>query len=157
MSEKCKAEYLERLEISKKTFSNLSNPWNDWFQSTNAIIEDSGDNVNRCGQCGWEIISEICDRCNTYYPEYTAGDGDNVIDSSEGEDIIDVRFSGTDGENDFSESGSDANGFVVNDNYIEYESGDGSLSDREVLASGRHEQKIIRGNVIEETDDETSE
>ena len=150
MAEKSKAEYIERLAINKKSFSELSDPWKDWYQSRNAIIEDHGDDVNRCGQCGWEILSEICERCNSYYPNYRARNGDSLMESSEG-DGIDIQFSGNDSngdEHDRSEYDSDTGRFVVDDDIVEYESNNDNLSDESI------EKKRLRGNVIEESSDD---
>ena len=167
MSEKTRSDYRDKVEMEKGEFERIQgNPWKDWFQA-GALIQDEEDRVERCGTCGWELTEELCSRCNSYYPEYSARLGDDLEVTSAEEEGIDIRFSGDeddDNEDDRS-SGIESNqdGFVVEDNVIEYDSAADPLSDRESLDDvamermGSSSRQAKRPRVISESDDDADE
>ncbi|KAK9765005.1 E3 ubiquitin ligase [Basidiobolus ranarum] len=55
--------------------------WDGLFTSVPAptLIQDTDDAVNRCAQCGWEIVEGICINCAQHY----SGDEAGVIDSQD--------------------------------------------------------------------------
>ncbi|ORX93888.1 hypothetical protein K493DRAFT_338067 [Basidiobolus meristosporus CBS 931.73] len=61
--------------------SNTTDIWDGLFSSAPAptLIQDADDAVNRCAQCGWEIVEGICVNCAQHY----SGDETGIIDSQD--------------------------------------------------------------------------
>lgn len=165
MSEKTRSDYRDKLEMEKGEFDRIQgNPWKDWFQA-GALIQDEEDRVERCGTCGWELTEEVCSRCNSYYPEYSARLGDDLVATSADEEGEDIRFSGDEDDDNEESISSESNqdGFVVEDNVIEYDSAADPLSDRESLDDvaieriGSSSRQAKRARVISESDDDADD
>lgn len=151
MSEKTKKDYQEKAETEKKAFGRIQgNPWENWFQA-GALIEDEADRVDRCGTCGWELTEEVCIRCNSYYPEFNVGQGEDLGATSTDETGENIRFSGDEDETTRSELSQD-DGFIVDDHVIEYDSAEDPLSDHDDLEMESSRQ-AKRTRVICESDD----
>lgn len=166
--------FSEKVSTERESFNKVHDPWKTWIKAETHMIDDVGDAVGRylqnlsiftntysCIQCGWEIIDFHCSHCGSYYPEHEDR-GENVdysgSDNDQGEDI---RFSGSDnGESQFDsdEERLHQEGFIVDDDQVEYESGSDGLSDAEHMNQEETEdelppkEKVRKSAVIEESD-----
>lgn len=151
-SEQKKIEYTDRLEMERSAFNEINNPWKGWYAPSANLIEDAEDNVERCGQCGWELEDELCSRCNTYYPDYRSR-GDALDESSE-TGGVDIRFSDDESHQEAESGSSDVDGFIVEDNHIEYDSAPDTFSDSIDNNSNDSQRGIKRQRVIYSSDEE---
>ncbi|KAJ3273059.1 hypothetical protein HDV01_004836 [Terramyces sp. JEL0728] len=154
LKEPRKTEVLDRVKEEKEEFVKKKDPWHSWKRPVQYII-DNDDGVTRCGTCGWEIEDGVCENCNARYPDL------QVVDYLEEEDYPD---------NDDHEDSMDTEDehFVVDDDYIEYES-DASRGGRnrrnnaidqddyEDFESEPEQIRPIRSNVIDLSDESASD
>jgi hypothetical protein len=126
MEEPKKIEHEKRLLNSKQGYKAIGDLWSNWKTVEREVIRDFDDNVERCIRCGWEIFDGACVHCLTIY---------NHSRGNETEE----DFDGASEEEEFHSSD---DGFIVNDDEVEFES-DGDL----FHSSGRREARLeLRGS-----------
>lgn len=68
MKDTHKASIVERISNERAEYKELgTDVWQNWAKLDSNLINDETDDVQRCGECGWEIVGSGCSNCGTQF------------------------------------------------------------------------------------------